>query len=182
MPSDQTFMKKVLVLVGPKGAGKSTIGYLLATDLGLHFLSVEPIFLGVREQLGASNSQFEQAGFRAVLSALREALGQHDIICFESTGASAYLPWLLDALRQEARVLLVRVLAAPDQCLTRVHARDASVHIPVSDDQIERINAVAQSVMLPWTAELDNRGPLDRTLIVSTIRQLLTATASPAGA
>ncbi len=175
-------MKQVLVLVGPKGAGKSTIGHVLATDLGLHFLRVEPIFLDVRAQLGASHSQFEAAGFQAVLTALREALVQHDIVCFETTGASTHVSWLLEALRQEARVLLVRVLAAPDQCLSRIRARDASIHIPVSDDQIERINAIALTVVLPWTAELDNRGPLDRTFVVSTVRSLLTANASPAGA
>ena len=175
-------MKQVLVLVGPKGAGKSTIGHILATDLGLHFLRVEPIFLDVRAQLGASHSQFEAAGFQAVLNALHEALGRHDILCFETTGASVHVSWLLEALRQEARVLLVRILAAPDQCLTRIRARDASIHIPVSDDQIARINAVAFTVALPWNAELDNRGPLDRTFIVSTVRSLLTASAGPAGA
>ena len=175
-------MKQVLVLVGPKGAGKSTIGHILAADLGLHFLRAEPIFLDVRSQLGASHSQFEQAGFQAVLSAILESLGQHDIICFETTGASAHLSWLLEALRQEARVLLVRVLAAPEQCLTRIRSRDTSFDIPVSDHQIERINAIAQTVVLPWTAELDNRGPIDRTLIASTVRSLLTARASPAGA
>ena len=182
MPSHDTFMKQVLVLVGPKGAGKSTIGRILATDLGLHFLRVEPIFLDVRAQLGASNSQFEQAGFQAVLSALREAFAQHDIICFETTGSSAHVSRLLEALRQEARVLLVRVLAEPEQCLTRIHSRDTTFDIPVSDHQIERINAIAQTVVLPWTAELDNRGPIDRTLIASTVRSLLTASASPPGA
>ena len=61
-------MKHVLVLVGPKGAGKSTIGHILATDLGLHFLRVEPIFLDVRARLGASHSEFEAAGFSKPVS------------------------------------------------------------------------------------------------------------------
>ena len=175
-------MKQVLVLVGPKGAGKSTIGHILAADLGLHFLRVEPLFLEVRARLGASDPQFETAGFRAVLGAVRDALSRYDIVCFETTGASTHVASLLAALRAEARVLLIRVLAAPDQCLTRIHSRDASIHIPVSDDQIARINAIAHAVALPWTAELDNRGPLDRTFIVSTVRSLLTPGASPTGA
>ena len=175
-------MKHVLVLVGPKGAGKSTIGHILATDLGLHFLRVEPLFLHARARLGASNPQLEAAGFQAVLGALLEALRRHDVVCFETTGASTRVSVLLEALRLEANVLLIRVLAAPDQCLTRIRTRDASIHIPVSDDQIERVNAIAQTVVLPWTAELDNRGPIDRTLIASTVRSLLTASASPPGA
>lgn len=175
-------MKQVLVLVGPKGAGKSTIGQILAADLGLCFLRVEPLFLEVRNRLGASHPQLESAGFQAVQSAALEVLDRADILCFETTGASTHVAPLLDALRSQARVLLVRVLAAPDQCLTRIHSRDASIHIPVSDDQIESINAFAHTVALPWAAVLDNRGPLDREDIVSTVRRLLTPGPSPSGA
>lgn len=175
-------MKHVLVLVGPKGAGKTTIGQVLAADLGLHFIRVEPLFVGVRARLGASHPQFEPAGFQAVLSAVRDALNRDDVVCFETTGASPQVGSLLKALQSEATVLLIRVLAEPEQCLTRIHARDASIHIPVSDDQIERINAIAHTVALPWTAELDNRGPLNRASIVSTVRSLLTPSANPTGA
>lgn len=162
------------MLVGPKGAGKSTIGQILAADLGIHFARVEPIFLDVRARLGAAHPLVETAGFQAVLGALRTALGVHDIVCFETSGASAHVPWLLDALRQEASVRLIRVLAVPDQCLARIRSRDASIHIPVPKEQIERINAIADAVVLPWAAEIDNRGPLDRASIVSTVRNLLT--------
>jgi shikimate kinase len=175
-------MKHVLVLVGPKGAGKTTIGHILAADLGLHFLRVEPLFLEVRARLGSSHPQLEAVGFQAVLNAVRDALGRDEVVCFETTGASACVASLLEALQSEARVLLVRVLAAPEQCLTRIHSRDASIHIPVSDDQIERINAIAHTVAFPWTAELDNRGPLDRASIVAAVRSLLTPGADSTGA
>ncbi len=175
-------MKHVLVLVGPKGAGKTTIGHILAADLGLHFLRVEPLFLEGRARLGSSHPQLEAVGFQAVLNAVRDALGRDEVVCFETTGASACVASLLEALQSEARVLLVRVLAAPEQCLTRIHSRDASIHIPVSDDQIERINAIAHTVAFPWTAELDNRGPLDRASIVAAVRSLLTPGADSTGA
>ena len=175
-------MKSVLVLVGPKGAGKSTIGHVLASDLGLHFLRVEPIFLEVRARLGATHPRVEPVAFQAVLRSLRESPARYDSVCLETTGASVHVPCLLSELRQEARVLLVRVLAAPDQCLARLRSRDASIHIPVSDDQAQRIDALAEAVSLPWTVELDNRDPLDRPFVVATVRDILAAATAAAGA
>ncbi len=70
-------------------------------------------------------------------------------------------------------MLLVRVAATPEQCIDRIHSRDTSIHIPVSDDQVERINAIAGHVELPWTAEIDNRGAFDLASVISTIRDLL---------
>ena len=154
-------MKRVIVLVGPKGAGKSTIGQRLETQLGIPFVRVEPIYLQVRATLGPAHPDLEREGFRAILAHLDEALAQYDTICFETTGASQHTPWLLAELGRSAEVLLVQVLAEPAQCLERIHSRDASIHIPVSDKAIERINAVAIQVELPWAATIDNRGELD---------------------
>ncbi len=164
-------MKRVIVLVGLKGAGKSTIGHLLSDELGIHFVRVEPLFLEVRDRLGAAHPDYERQGFEAVLARITEALARHDTVCFESTGASEHLSSVLD--RVPARVLPVRVLASPDQCVERIAARDTAIHIPVSDDQVERINAIAARVSLPWAAEIDNTGAFDRRRILETVSHLL---------
>lgn len=166
-------MKSVLLLVGPKGAGKTTIGQLLALELGVRFLRVEPLFLQVRSALGPAHPDYERRGFEAVVSALVDALAGHDTVCLESTGASEHLPWLLSEIRKVARLHLVRVRASPAQCLDRIRGRDASLHIPVSDDQVGRINALAAAVDLPWSAEIENGGPFDGRGIVEQVRALL---------
>jgi len=176
-PPEVRSVKEVVLLVGPKGAGKSTIGQLLATRLGVRFLRVEPLFLEVRAALGPSHPDYERRGFEAVLSGLVDALAGHDVVCFESTGVSDHLPWLLSEIRKAARLHLVRVCAGPESCLERVRNRDASIHIPVSDDQVERINVRAAGVVLPWSAEIDNGGPFDADGIVEEVRGLL----GPAG-
>lgn len=166
-------MKRVVVLVGPKGAGKSTIGALLEERLGLRFVRVEPLFLALREALGPGHPDFERRGFEAVRERLTAELARADTVCFESTGASKHLAWVLAELRRLATVLVVQVVAERGQCIQRILQRDASIHIPVSDDEVERVNALAFQVDLPWAARVDNRGPLDPELVTEAIRQLL---------
>lgn len=165
--------KTVIVLVGPKGAGKSTIGQFLATELGIHFLRVEPLFIALRDQIGASHSDFEERGFEAVFGCVVHALAHHSVVCFESTGASQAFPGLLARLRATARVIAVKVHASSGQCLDRIKTRDLSIHIPVSDDRAQQVNIAAELVTLQWAAEIDNSGAFDPVAITYAFRQVL---------
>ncbi len=167
-------MRRVIVLVGPKGAGKSTIGDLLEHRLGIRFVRTEPLFLAVHDALGGSHPDYERRGFEAVSEALKKELATADTICCESTGASRYTQWLLDTLGESATVLPIRVVADNAQCVDRIHHRDATIHIPVSDDRIAQINAVAMKVQLPWVAEIDNQGLFEPDAIVQLVQTVLT--------
>ncbi len=173
--------RAALLLVGPKGAGKSTVGTLLASELGIYFLRVEPLFLEVRASLGSAHPDYERQGFLSVLSGVADTLATHATVCLESTGASTLFPWFLSELERLAHVVLIRVSAPPQLCSARVQSRDKSVHIPVSDDQVVRINTLAFAVSLPWSLEIDNGGPFDGPGIVTAVRQLLSAFSSPRG-
>ena len=166
-------MKRILLLVGPKGSGKSTIGDLLQTELGIRFVRIEPLFLQVRAEIGASHPDYERRGYQAVLTCLADELTRHETLCIETTGASAHTAWLLAELGRIALVLPIQVQAELPQCVDRIHTRDTSIHIPVSDDQVERINALAATVEFPWAACIDNRGPLNRSAVLETFRPLL---------
>jgi cytidylate kinase len=166
-------MKHIIIFVGPKGSGKSTICSLLEKEMGMKFIRVEPLFLQTRAELGASNPDFERIGYQKVLAHLAEELSRCDMLCFESTGASGELHWLLAELHKLATVLPVQIQADSLQCVERVKSRDTSIHIPVSDDQVERINKLAVKVELPWVARIDNRYTFDRNIILETIRGIL---------
>lgn len=168
-------MKQVIVLVGPKGAGKTSIGEFLSGELGIRFLSVEPLFLEARARLGASHPDPDRLGFEAVLASLAALLRECDVACLESTGASPHFPWLLAEMGKLARVALVRVLADPAQCIARIRGRDALAHIPASEEDIARINALACRKTLPWDAVIDNRGRFDGALIRRAVQALIAA-------
>jgi predicted kinase len=173
-------MKHVILLVGPKGSGKSTIGTLLETRLGIRFVRVEPIFLELRGILDPAHPEFERRGYEAVLSRLTAELNLVDTVCFETTGASRELEPALGELARVSTLLIVQVICDLDECKERIRGRDSSIHIPVSDDQVDRINAVASRVELPWAARIDNRGEFNPELIVNVVRRLLSD--SPKGA
>jgi len=152
-------MKTVLVLVGPKGSGKTHIGTLLQRRAGVTFLRVEPIFLEVMKDGG----DFEARGFERVAAAVEQEFAKTDVVTMESTGASEHSGRLLDTLRSRHRVLLVAVRAPLDICRERVRTRDSADHIAVSDDRVDEVNRRAALVSLPWDLEIDNSGPRART-------------------
>jgi hypothetical protein len=152
------------MLVGPKGAGKTTIGESLARKLGITFLRVEPIYLAcMQANPDLSPSDLEPIGFGAILDAVEEHANNSPVICLETTGAAGYFPEFLGRLQASYHLRLVRIVASAEECLARVRKRDQANHIPVSDERVLEINRVAATVSLPWDMEVDNseEGSLD---------------------
>ena len=82
-------MAPVLVVVGPPGSGKSTVGELLAAELGVPFRDTDA---DVARNAGASIPdifiEHGEAHFRALeKAAVREALEQHDGVLALGGGA-----------------------------------------------------------------------------------------------
>ncbi len=151
-------MGTLFVLVGPKGAGKSHLGAVLQRELGVGFLRVEPIFLDVIRTLGRGAAS-EREGFRRVGEEVEGRLATTPALVIESTGASDEFAPFLARLRERHCVMLFAIRAPLDVCAERVRTRDATNHIPVSDDLVAQVNARAVAVSLPWDGEFDNSGP-----------------------
>lgn len=163
--------KHVLVLVGLKGAGKTTIGAFLERAFGLRFLRVEPLWIEHRRD--PRNDDWERDGYQKVANAVRGELVAHDVVVIELTGASAWTKTFVDQLRTLAKVHLARVEAPPEVCLGRVRGRDATDHIPVSDERVAEINAAAASVSLTFDASFANVAPWDEGASRTHLRALL---------
>jgi hypothetical protein len=66
--------------------------------------------------------------------------------------------WYLEQLGQYRRLLLIRVLAPEAVCLSRIAARDASVHIPVPAAVVRDMHEKTEALSLPWDFQLSNDG------------------------
>jgi predicted kinase len=172
--SSNTLPCNLLLLVGLKGAGKTFIGGVLEKHLDVKFLRIEPIFLELmRVEPGLKGIPLEQRGFQLMLDQLDQLAQDSSPLCIESTGAAHTFPELLAALRQGFRVSLIHVQAPITTCIERVMNRDASAHIPVSQERLQEINERAALVQLPWDLEIDNSRFQDEAAIAQQVRELL---------
>lgn len=165
---------QLLLLVGPKGAGKTHLGGLLERYLDVHFLRIEPLFLELmRAEPDLVGVPLERKGFQRVVDRLDELALFHRHLCIESTGAAHTFPEFLAALQRSYRVLLIQVKAPLEVCAQRVMMRDGAAHIPVSGNRLHEINTVASQVDLPWDRVIDNTACQEETLLVQAIQPLL---------
>jgi predicted kinase len=128
--------KTVYVLIGPKGAGKSTLGRLLEERRGVRFLDVEAIFLALPEA-----ERRTDLGYRRLEERVAAIGGDCSL---ELTGASPFTEGLLDRLRAGYRTRVVRVAAPLDECQRRVRSRAGS-HLPASDELVERVYGLSDA-------------------------------------
>ena len=152
-------MMQLVILVGPKGSGKSTIGTILSQVLPVCFFRVEPIFVANQVEGGLAGDALLWRGFERVEARLDELFEQHETVVIETTAAWGPYAEILRRYRERYTVRLVRLRAPLATCLDRVRTRDASEHIPVSDDRVHAINEIADRIELDWDLELDNSTP-----------------------
>lgn len=146
-----------ILLVGPKGSGKSHIGRTLEARLGVHFFHVEPLWMEYYAECEASGRRPGIAeGVSRVLPALARALGEHVHVCVETTGASPEILAALLSLRPRREVLVARVRAPLEVCLRRIAGRDPAHQIPMEPEAVRRVHASSESLQLDPDVALDN--------------------------
>ncbi len=146
-----------ILLIGPKGSGKSHIGRVLEARLGVHFFHVEPFWLEYHEDCAASGRQPVIAeGIARVHPVLARALDQHDHVCVETTGASSEILQDLLELKPRSELVLARVAAPLDLCLQRISDRDPTHQIPMETEKIRQVYALSEALQLHPDITVDN--------------------------
>jgi shikimate kinase len=167
-------MSTLIVLVGPKGAGKTTLGRMLEAGLGARFVEIEAIAKRVLVESGGKIDEgYAKRAFAAIVAHLD---GLPDpLMVIETTGASTGTVDFLAALRARHTVHLVRVDVRAEICDARLTARDASRHIAVPPGLVREMYLRSSSLTLPWPWDLvlDNNRELSATEVTDAVRPLI---------
>jgi len=165
--------KIVIILVGPKGAGKTYIGQLIEHELEIPFLWVEKLGLeNMKTSLLSGEEQIKEF-FHLEEEEIDRILQTENIVVFESTGSHDYFYVVLNRLKEKYTVKLIQVKSPLQVCSQRIKTRDVSNQIPVTEELINRINAKASQVQLEWDFCLDNSKTMTKIEIVEQFRNHL---------
>jgi shikimate kinase len=158
-------MKKVNILVGLKGSGKTYIGKLLQDKLNIPFLRVEDICLRINAGREINNKAYISEAFEQIEAEIRKKLASSNQITIESTASASQFDNMVLSLRKDFIVKLVKIDTDPNLCLQRVKTRDLKNHIPVSDEQIIEINKVSAMRTFDFDLIIENNNKTDKELI-----------------
>lgn len=161
--------KSIYLLIGPKGSGKSYVGALIDQVFGIKFLRVEDWAKDVKKDYAIDDENYLSLVFNAIETGVRNALQHHDAIVFESTGLTKNFDEMLASLNKDYLVKTIGLKADLDLCLERVKTRDQSIHINVSDEQVNRINGEVLQRDLPTRYQLLNQNKTRDELILDLI-------------
>ena len=161
--------KTVLVLVGPKGSGKSHVGRILDRCKGIAFVHSEGIFLRLLGELGENNPELERRGFAEVEREIERLLECKGAVCFETLAPSRHLQPVLRRLQARHRVVFVSVRAPLATCRQRVRLRDQAAHLPICDERLDRVNRISSEVELDWAAVIENGEPASEAQVLAAL-------------
>lgn len=133
--------KKIYLLIGQKGSGKSYIGTIFEKEFEIKFIRVEDYVRHIKKEHDIFDEIYLKKVFDSIEYCIRKELIDTDNIVFESTGLSAYFDKMLESLKKDFQVTTIGIQAESNNCLSQVKKRDQSIHINISDDQVSLINA-----------------------------------------
>ena len=148
----------IYLLLGLKGSGKTYIGERMKAQYGIHFIRVEDIVKSLKGNRSHKDPEFQEEAFTAIEHSVREALKSHKKVVFESTGLTPFFKTMLANLEADFKVKKVNVMADAETCLERIKARDASIHIPFSEQEIVELNKEIKALQIPHDHTISNDG------------------------
>lgn len=135
--------RKIFLLIGPKGSGKTFKGTIFKKHFNIDFIRLEDWFLDLK--IGTADirdDNYVRQSFQIIEKGIREAVHERDSLVFESTGLTVHFNNMLLSLKSDFTLVTIKINTDIDLCLKRVQERDQSIHINISDEQVEKINSM----------------------------------------
>lgn len=155
----------IYLLIGQKGSGKTFLGGLLEKKFGIRFIRVEDWAKQIKKERAVENESYLNDVFDQIEKGIRQCMQEADSIVFESTGLTGYFDQMLERLKKDFTVRTVGIYAEQDVCLDRVRSRDPSMHINISDDQVDYINQQVRQRNFPTDYSIVNQHKTEAELI-----------------
>lgn len=149
-------MKRIFLLIGPKGSGKSHIGMIFQKEFGIDFIRVENWVKDIKQERKVDDEKYIEEAFSLIESGINKEIKNRNSLVFESTGITKYFDDMLFRLQKKYKTILIKVDADDNICLNRVKSRDGSIHINVSDHDVRIINNTAKSKVFDFDFIIDN--------------------------
>ena len=163
-------MKKVIILIGLKGSGKTYIGQLLQDKLNVPFLRVEDICLKIQSGRQITDTNYISEVFVQIEAEIRKLLSSIDNLTIESTGSVIQFDQMVSNLKKDFNVKLIKVDTDPALCFQRVKTRDKKNHIAVSDDQVIEINNNSFKKKFDFDLIIENNNKTDKELLDALVK------------
>ena len=156
----------LVLLVGPKGSGKSHIGRLLESRLGIRFFHVEPHWLAYHAACKTSGVPVRiEAGIAQIHPLLETFLAQEQHVCVETTGASPEILSDLRSIGSRHGLFTARITAPLEVCLHRIHSRVPTHQIPMDEAGVERVYHLSTAADVPADVHLENHDLTDEQIL-----------------
>jgi cytidylate kinase len=147
----------LVVLIGPKGSGKSFVGSLLQDRFGIKFLLVEPLWKAFFERgMSSGTTPSISEGIAEIHPVIRRALADAHHLAVETTGASEEILADLLSLVPREETLIIRINAPVELCSSRILTRSGAAHIPADEALVRKVHALSELAPVSPDIELSN--------------------------
>jgi len=166
-------MKNILLLIGPKGSGKSFIGSLLENEFGINFVRVEDWANKIKRERNINDNAYLTEVFQAIEDGIRKSLKVRDTICFESLALSDQFDRMVNNFEKDFKLITIKVVCDNDRCMERIRSRDQSQQIIISENQIREINRMVAERDYETNYKILNNDS-DKDYLVEELKKILT--------
>ena len=166
-------MKTVVILIGPKGAGKTTIGKLLAEKIKARFLDVEMLLMEYCSKHSVEPSEIPRHGYEIEYEEISKILSTEKMVIVESTGSSEFLVEYIKSIKLNYNLVPIKLESSYEVCLNRIRLRGNETNFEVSEKVIKNIYTKTANFNMNWAAIINTETDYDISEIGDKIAQLV---------